>query len=228
LSVTERLIMSKTTARTILRVVIILFLSGCHGTSTKENAELVPNTYFHTGSYVPPSRRVQESNSKSRQNEFQKTKKSIQSQTIYDRTEIVYKQLDQVADLSALTPQMSFRDALDLVRNAAEPRLNIVVLWKDLSENAYIDADTPVGIEGVPGIPLRRSLELLLTSVSAGSVELDFVVEDGIIIIATKDSLPTKFTTRLYDVTDLTGRPADYYVQTGGGAQGGGGGRRNR
>ena len=67
-----------------------------------------------------------------------------------------------------------------------------------------------------------------MKSVSAGSVELDFVVEDGIIIIATKDNLPTKYTTRLYDVTDLTARPADYYIQTGGSGQGGGGGGRNR
>jgi hypothetical protein len=114
-------------------------------------------------------------------------------------------------DPSTFKPDMPFDEALNILRNATEPRLNIVVLWKDL-ENAGIYGDTPIGIDGVSGIPLGMQLELLLASVSAGSTEkLGYVVENGIIVVATEDSLPRKMVTRVYDVTDLLGRPANYY-----------------
>jgi len=48
-------------------------------------------------------------------------------------------------------------------------------------------------------------------SVSADPKSLGYVVENGVIIIATKDSLPTKRRARVYDVTDLVGRPANYF-----------------
>jgi hypothetical protein len=37
-------------------------------------------------------------------------------------------------------------------------------------------------------------------------------VEKGVITIATKDSLPVKMKTRIYDVTDLVGAPANYFI----------------
>jgi len=112
---------------------------------------------------------------------------------------------------SALTPDTPFSEAIDVLRNSTKPPLNIVVLWKDLAENAGIYRDTPIGMDGVSGISLRTHLELLLRSVSAGAAaETGYTVEKGVIIIATKDTLPNKRIARIYDITDLVSAPANY------------------
>ena len=123
----------------------------------------------------------------------------------------------QTADLSALTFDMPFSEAIDILRNSTDPPLKIVVLWRDLSENADVEKDTPIYIDGVSGIPLRKSLELLLRAVSSGPAKLDYVVDKGIIIVGTKDSLPTKRVVRIYDISYLVGRPAAYGFNFGAG-----------
>jgi general secretion pathway protein D len=59
-------------------------------------------------------------------------------------------------------------------------------------------------------------LELLLEAVSGGFANINYVVEGGVIKIATAESLPPVMETLVYDITDLIGRPADFYTQTGG------------
>lgn len=122
----------------------------------------------------------------------------------------LYNQLKQTVDLSALTLHTTFSEAIELLRNSTGPPLRIVVLWRDLSENADIERDTPIRIDGVSGIRLRTGLEILLMAVSGSFAELGYVVEHGIIIIATKDSLPAKMMTRVYDISDLVARPARF------------------
>jgi hypothetical protein len=118
------------------------------------------------------------------------------------------------ADPSAFRPNMPFGEAIDILRYSTHPPLNIVVLWNDLAEKANIDRTTPIGIDGVSGIPLRQHLQLLLLSVSAGSAaKVDYVVEKGVIIIATKESLPKRVKTRVYDITDLVSEPANYSLR---------------
>jgi len=126
---------------------------------------------------------------------------------------------------SAFTPEMSFGEAVNILRNSTQPPLNIVVLWRDLAENADVHEDTPIGIDGVSGIPLRKHLELLLLSVSAGSTaEVGYAVENGVVLVATKDSLPNKMKTRVYDISDLVSEPANYRgIGAFGGMYGGGG-----
>jgi hypothetical protein len=114
--------------------------------------------------------------------------------------------------MSSLTPDTAFAEAIDILRHSVKPPLNIVVFWRDLEDNADVDRDTPVGMEGLSGITIKNHLELILASVSAmADTELSYAVEDGIIRIATKDSLPKVMKTRVYDITDLTARPARYY-----------------
>jgi hypothetical protein len=114
--------------------------------------------------------------------------------------------------ISPLTPDTSFADAIDILRNSVKPPLNIIVFWKDLEENADIDRDTPIGIDGLSGITLRKHLELILTSVSTmGDSKVSYVVEDGIIKIAAEDSLPRLMTTRVYDISYLTAPPAQFF-----------------
>ena len=128
-----------------------------------------------------------------------------------------YKQVKRAtAGPSSFKPDMPFGEAIDILRNSTVPKLNIVVLWKDLEENADIYRETPIGMSGLSGVPLRTHLKVLLMSVSAGSAgRLGYVVDKGVIIIATRDSLPKKMVTRIYDITDLVSAPANYRLMPG-------------
>jgi len=112
----------------------------------------------------------------------------------------LFKQLDQTVDLSALGPDMTFADAIEELKRSVDPPLRIVVLWRDLVDNADIDQTTPINMDTISSAPLGAALELLLKSVSAGLTELGYVVKDGIITVATVDSLPSSFETWVYDV----------------------------
>ena len=131
--------------------------------------------------------------------------------------ETAYKQVKRtIADPSSFKPDMPFSEAIDILRNSTSPPLNIVVLWKDLEENADIYRETPIGMDGLSKVPLRTHLKILLMSVSGGGVEkLRYVVDDGVIIIATQSSLPRKVVTRIYDITDLVSEPANYRLMPG-------------
>jgi Flp pilus assembly secretin CpaC/tetratricopeptide (TPR) repeat protein len=126
----------------------------------------------------------------------------------------VYQQLDEIVDLSELTSEMPFSEAMGVLKNSVDPPLRIVVLWRDLYDNADIDQTTPINMDAISAIPLGAALKLLLESVSGGFADLDYVVENGVITIATVEALPSPLITLVYDVTDLLGRPADYYAQS--------------
>jgi len=128
----------------------------------------------------------------------------------------VYKQLDEIVDLSELTSEMPFSEAIEELKNSVEPALRIVVLWRDLYDNADIDRTTPINMDAISAVRLGTALELLLRSVSGGFADLGYAVENGIITIATVESLPSKLETLVYDVTDLLGRPASFYAVSGG------------
>jgi len=116
-----------------------------------------------------------------------------------------------LTDPSTFTRNMPLSEAIDILRNSTSPRLNIVVLWKDLEENADIYPETPIGIDGVTGVSLSRHLKSLIEGVSGGSPEgLGYVVDDGVVVISTLGSLPERMVTRVYDISDLVGQPAQY------------------
>ncbi|MCX5634123.1 MAG: hypothetical protein NTW93_10690 [Phycisphaerae bacterium] len=122
----------------------------------------------------------------------------------------VYKQLEMLVDLSALTPDTPFNEAIDTIRTSIDPPLKIIVRWKDLEENAYIEADTVIGMQGLSGIPLGKALKELLDTISGSATPIDFAVEDGIITIATTGVLPAKLVTRVYDITEVVDLKADF------------------
>jgi Flp pilus assembly secretin CpaC len=140
----------------------------------------------------------------------------------------VYKQLETMVDLSALTPDTPFEEAIKIIETSVEPPLKIFVYWKDLEENAYIERDTVINIQGLAGISVGKALKDLLKMVSGGIANIDFIVEEGSITIATKESLPPNLVTHVYDITDLIVVPADFETQldlsglTGTGTTGGG------
>lgn len=126
------------------------------------------------------------------------------------KNKAVYKQLKQNVDISALTLNTTFSEAIELLRNSTGQPLKIVVMWRDLNDNANIDQDTQIKIDGVPKIRLHTGLDILLMAVSSEFAKLGYIVKDGIIIIATKDSLPVRMNTRVYDVSYLLSAPARY------------------
>lgn len=136
----------------------------------------------------------------------------------------VYKQLEETVDISELTPETPFSEALRILRDAVEPPLQINVLWRDLYDNADIDKTTPINMDGIASVRADAALKMLLESVSGGFADIDYVVTGGLIKVATKDSLPPDMTTLVYNVIDLLGEPADFRSSLVGGRGGGGGG----
>jgi len=108
--------------------------------------------------------------------------------------------------------EMPFGEAIDILKKSTTPPLNIVVLWKEIGENAGVYKETPIGIDGVPGLRAGQYLELLLLSLSgSASAKLGYTVNDGVITVGTTGSLRApKRVTRVYDISDLVAEPARY------------------
>jgi hypothetical protein len=118
--------------------------------------------------------------------------------------------LEKPVDLSRFSPEMSFGEAIDLLRTQ-QPRFNIVVLWKDLEENG-ISRTTPIGIGGFSGVSFRHSLEILLHDISPRGPKLAYTVDANIIIVTTAEAMQRHVITKTYDVGDLSGSKADFYT----------------
>jgi len=116
---------------------------------------------------------------------------------------VVYEQLDQIVYISGLGPQMPFAESLKKFTNSVEPPLKIVVLWQDLLENANIHPTMPIGTVESSPLRLGESLKRLLKSVSERATELDYIVNNGAVVIATKQALTPPMVVMVYDVSDL-------------------------
>ncbi|UCF42358.1 MAG: hypothetical protein JSV99_07050 [Planctomycetota bacterium] len=127
----------------------------------------------------------------------------------------VYRQLDEIVDLSELTPEMPLSEAVVELKNSVDPPLNVFVNWRDLYDNADIDQTTPINMDPISAVSLGTALDLLLEAVSGGFAELRYAVENGVVTIATEESLQIELKTLVYDVTDLLGRPADFWAEAG-------------
>ncbi len=139
----------------------------------------------------------------------------------------VYEQLEQIVDLSNLTQTMTFEDVVAELENSADPPLQIQPNWKDLLEMAELEPTTPAMMDALTGIKLRKALEVLVAGVSSDFAIVDYVVDEGVIVIATEEALPQKMVTRVYDITDLVGQPSQGGMMGGmmggmGGMMGGG------
>jgi DNA repair exonuclease SbcCD ATPase subunit len=112
----------------------------------------------------------------------------------------VHELLEQIIDLSNLSSSTSFADVIEQLKTAVDPPLQIQPNWKDLLENAEVEQATPAGMDPLTGIKLRKALEILLDGVSGDFAELKYVVDEGVILIATADSLPSKMIARVYEI----------------------------
>ncbi len=153
---------------------------------------------------------------KARESSNELTKKPVhKSEEKPIKSQTIMSALNEIPDLSALHADMTFSEAIDVFRNSTEPPLNIIVLWRDIETNSDVDRYTPIGMEPISGVSLGRNLELMLMAVSSAPGSLGYIVEKGTIIVGTRDSLPRKKETRIYDVTDLLGQPANYFIPPG-------------
>jgi hypothetical protein len=97
--------------------------------------------------------------------------------------------LGTIVDLSGLLPEMSFEEAVDVLKHSVEPPLQIAVMWNELSDNTEIDRGTPINMEGLPNVKMETALKLLLKAVAGGSDKLAWKIEDSVIVIGTHMTL---------------------------------------
>ena len=116
----------------------------------------------------------------------------------------VHERLEEIVDLSNLTNSTSFVDVLEILSNSVDPPLQIQPNWKDLLENGEVEQTTPAGMDPLTSIKLRKALEILLDGVSGDFAELKYVVDEGVILIATEGSLPKKMVPLVYEIPALT------------------------
>jgi hypothetical protein len=206
----DRAIWIKLVASAFWGIADVLLITGCCQ-ERNESAAFDQPQYRSTDRFVPTDVGSQQITTTSPDRPLaQKESVGISSTLPTASTDT---QLDNRIDLSAITIGTPLGRAIEILRNSTHPPLNIVVFWNDLRDNARIDQHTPIGAEPVPGVSLRKNLEILLASLPA---KLDYAVIDGVVVIATKDSLPKKMLRCTYDITDLSARPADYHSGTSG------------
>lgn len=119
----------------------------------------------------------------------------------------VYERLEQIVDLSNLTASMPFAEVIMILGNSVDPPLQIQPNWRDLLENAEVEQTTPAGVDPLTGIKLRKALEILLDAVSSALAEVSYLVDEGVILIATVDSLPSKMVPCVYEIPALAYLP---------------------
>lgn len=123
--------------------------------------------------------------------------------------EAVHRQLERIVDLSAITQQTPASEAFEILKNSVQPPLNLIVIWRDLLDNANIEPSSPVELDGPANVQLGTALRNLLDAISdplatGSEYRVDYVVSGGTITVATRIGLPQrKLETRVYDLPPL-------------------------
>lgn len=97
-------------------------------------------------------------------------------------------QLETIVDLSILTPEMPFAEAIDHLRDAVEPPLPIVVMWKELLECCEIEPATPIDMDGLPHVKLKTALRTLIAAASGSPTDISYQIDDDVIVIREEES----------------------------------------
>jgi hypothetical protein len=136
--------------------------------------------------------------------------------------------LDTPVDCSMLSDDTPLSEALTRLAESVEPRLPLLILWKDLQVNAFIEKETPIGVDGLGRIKLRQAMGIILRSVSVGGPRLVMVTEGGMITLGTDQTLLGNKATQVYPVQDLLTPPSTGGTNNQGGYGNGGGGGFSR
>jgi hypothetical protein len=101
----------------------------------------------------------------------------------------VKQQLNMLVDVSALNRQVPLENAIDILRKSVDPPLNIVVLWKDVETNLFVQPSSPTNFEGSPRTKLGTALDLLVKGLYDGSAKPMWKIKDDTIVIGTAATL---------------------------------------
>ena len=115
----------------------------------------------------------------------------------------VYEQLEKTVNLSNLSPDMTFAQVLEVMAHSVEPALQIQPNWRDLADNADILPTTTAEMVPLKSIKIGKAMDILMPHISNELANIDYVVQGGILIIASEDALPSNLVTLVYDVSDL-------------------------
>ena len=107
-------------------------------------------------------------------------------------------------NLSSWQTETTFEEAITTLRYSFDPPLPIVILWRDLENNAFVEKTTPIGMDGLGRVKVGKALQLLSTSLSQGPDKVIFLVQDGLVTVA---SSATQFKqrkfTKVYNAPEL-------------------------
>ena len=95
--------------------------------------------------------------------------------------------------------------AIDALRE--KTGVKVFVNWKSM-EGIGIRRDIPVTV-GLRGKTLAKALDTLLLVAGAERGKWGVEVDEGVIVVSSKDDLSKNVSVRVYDVRDMIGRPAD-------------------
>jgi len=124
-------------------------------------------------------------------------------------TELVWAKL--AAKIDELTfNQVEARDAIQYFREKFA--FNVYVDWKSLGD-AGVDKSTPVTVK-LKDVTVARALRVVLNEI--GAEAMDYIVDDGVLVISTRDALVTRAVTRVYPAADLLCRTRRAYTESSG------------
>ncbi|HPC95137.1 MAG TPA: hypothetical protein PLU87_09355 [Sedimentisphaerales bacterium] len=95
----------------------------------------------------------------------------------------IREQLSTIVDVSAMTSEMPFSEAIELLKHAVEPPLPIVVLWKELMDSCGIEPTTPIDMDGPSSIKLETALKMVIAAVNGGNSDISYQIDDDVIVI---------------------------------------------
>ena len=121
---------------------------------------------------------------------------------------------------------IELKDVIQFLRDVAG--VNIYVKWQSLSA-AGVERATTVNIH-LGSVTVEKALQLILDDVG-GVNPLGFIIEDGVVMVTSREDLQTRTITRVYDIRDMIfrvpnfkGPRMDLEMNAGQGQQQGGGG----
>jgi len=123
--------------------------------------------------------------------------------------------LDRQVDLSSITPNTPFREALERVRTSIEPAIPMMINWNDLRQNAFIEENSPVGVDGFGRVGIGLALELICNAVDGGKGQVSFSQRGKVVIVASKKSLGNPKSMRVIDISELTASPSTGFGMNG-------------
>jgi hypothetical protein len=100
----------------------------------------------------------------------------------------IAQRLDTFVDLSMLSPDMPFAEAVKYLKYAVEPPLPIIVLWKELLDSCDIEPTTAIDMDGMDNVRLGTALKTLIAAVGGAHADISYQIDDDVIVIREEEA----------------------------------------